>query len=70
MDELLVYCFIMGIIIIFSAGALAAFYWAARSGQFKQVGEGAASIFNEEEPIGKITDSFPGENKFNQKRVS
>lgn len=53
--------FIFLFILIFGAGVLYAFGWSARSGQFHRIDEGARSIFNEDEPVGKPTDAFPGE---------
>jgi len=42
------------------AAALSAFWWAAKNKQFENVEEGARAIFDESEPIGEATDSFPG----------
>ncbi len=39
--------------------ALFAIYWAAKTGQFSNVSEGAATIFDEDEPVGTPTDRFP-----------
>ncbi len=33
--------------------------WAIRSGQMGNFGGGASSIFDDEEPVGKMTDHFP-----------
>ena len=55
------YIFILVSILVFGAGVLYAFGWAARSGQFRRINEGARSIFSEDEPVGKPTDAFPGE---------
>ncbi|MBM3759444.1 MAG: hypothetical protein FJW36_04275 [Acidobacteria bacterium] len=35
--------------------------WAIRQGEFKNLRAGARSIFDENEPEGKVTDYFPGE---------
>ncbi len=35
--------------------------WAIRRGEFQNPREAAKMIFDEEEPIGRITDHFPGE---------
>lgn len=47
---------VMGVI---AASALAAFWWAARNGQFENVEEGSLSIFDADEPVGRSTDAFP-----------
>jgi cbb3-type cytochrome oxidase maturation protein len=43
-----------------SGSALIAFYWSAKHGQLRELEKGAKVIFDETEPIGKATDSFPG----------
>jgi len=40
--------------------ALGAFWWAAKDKQFENIEEGASCIFDESEPVGEPTDSFPG----------
>lgn len=40
--------------------AVLAFAWALRNGQFQNFKQGATSIFDPDEPIGKVTDRFPG----------
>jgi len=47
--------------ILLAATAVAALVWAIRSHQFRDFTAGARSIFDEEEPIGEMTDAFPGE---------
>lgn len=47
----------LGVAIVFGATAIWALGWAIRSGQFSDFGRGAASIFDDEEPVGCITDS-------------
>ncbi len=37
-----------------------AFVWAARTGQFRDPGAGARSVFDPDEPEGEATDRFPG----------
>lgn len=41
------------------ASALVALRWATRDGQFNQLQAGANSIFDDEEPVGRVTDAFP-----------
>ncbi len=47
------------LVIAFSAIAIWAFGWAARTGQFQNLEKGARSIFALDEPIGQPTDRFP-----------
>jgi nitrogen fixation-related uncharacterized protein len=56
----LVYSLIWGATIIFGATAVAALAWAAQTGQMRDPARGARSIFDAEEPIGQVTDAFPG----------
>lgn len=42
--------------VFLGGAALAAFYWAASTGQFKNMDEGSRVIFDEDEPVGKPTD--------------
>ena len=44
---------------LLSLSAVAAFIWAIRTNQFQNFQKGAQSIFDEEEPIGEMTDGFP-----------
>lgn len=54
------YILIWGCSLIFGGSAITALMWAIRSGQMTASQEGADSIFDDGEPIGKPTDSFPG----------
>lgn len=47
------------VMLVMAGTALAAFYWAARDGQFDDMRKGALSIFDSEEPQGVPTDAFP-----------
>jgi nitrogen fixation-related uncharacterized protein len=51
---------IYGFMIIFGITAIAALIWAIQTGQMEYFREGAASIFDGDEPVGKVTDAFPG----------
>jgi cbb3-type cytochrome oxidase maturation protein len=44
--------------VFFGGTTVAAFYWAARTGQFRNLEEGARSIFDGDEPVGSATDTF------------
>jgi hypothetical protein len=50
--------FLTGLIGIPAAG-LFILRWAARNGEFRHLDKIALSIFNEEEPVGELTDRFP-----------
>lgn len=43
----------------FGAAAVVALFWAARTGQFRQMETSAQVIFDADEPVGAVTDSFP-----------
>jgi cbb3-type cytochrome oxidase maturation protein len=47
-------------IIGFTVTAILAFLWAAGSGQFRNQQAAARSIFDADEPVGRMTDRFPG----------
>ncbi len=42
----------------FSASVIYALWWALRGGQMSDFQKGATSIFDEEEPIGRVTDTL------------
>ncbi len=50
---------VLGLIVIFSVTVIWALGWAARNGQMGHFREGAESIFDGDEPIGRMTDHFP-----------
>lgn len=55
----LIYIFIFGSILIFGLTAVAGLVWAVRTGQMKNFSAGATSIFDDDEPVGVMTDAFP-----------
>lgn len=57
------YTFIVVIAAAVMASAVYALYWAVKTGQFREIEKGATSIFDEEEPLGTPTDSFPQKRK-------
>lgn len=65
----LVLVILFALVIAFSAVAIGAFGWAAKTRQFSEFEEGSKSIFDEDEPIGRQTDRFP-EGKIPAARVS
>lgn len=52
---------ILGGAVIFGASAVWGLVWAIRHGQLSNFQAGARSIFDDDEPIGEVTDVFPGE---------
>lgn len=54
-----VYIATLGLAFLFGAMAIWGLAWAIRTRQFSDFRQGAASIFDEEEPIGEMTDRFP-----------
>lgn len=54
------YILIWGCMLLFGGSAICALMWAIRSGQLSGSQDGANSIFDVAEPIGKPTDVFPG----------
>jgi nitrogen fixation-related uncharacterized protein len=59
----LVYLVIWGAVLAFGLTAVYGLVWSIRTGQLERFSEGAASIFDDEEPIGTVTDGFPGEDR-------
>ncbi len=57
-----IYLLVLGGMIFLSGSALVAFYWAVQSGQFRGLGRAATVIFDDKEPMGKMTDRFPEKN--------
>lgn len=58
--EWLFYGLAFVIAVLITASAVWALQWSSRNGQLRDFEKGAASIFDENEPIGKPTDFFPG----------
>ena len=56
----LIYGLIWGSWVFFGIITVWALAWAVRSGQFDQLDDGSEVLFDEEEPIGRMTDTFPG----------
>lgn len=47
-------------VVILPAMALWALRWALRHGEFRNLQKISLSIFDEEEPLGRLSDRFPG----------
>jgi len=50
----------VGSLVVLPTSALLALRWAVRSGQLRDFQKGALLVFDDEEPVGQITDHFPG----------
>ena len=48
------------IAVAITASAVYALHWSSKRGQLRDFEKGAASIFDDKEPIGTPTDFFPG----------
>lgn len=57
------YIAVFGMLALFSGTVIWAMWWAVRGGQFSQFQHGATSIFDDDEPLGQITDAFPGQQR-------
>ena len=51
--------FIWTVILMLGCSAVIGLIWAVASGQLGEFQKGATSIFDEDEPIGEMTDAFP-----------
>ena len=58
---LFVFTFIWGFALIAGLTMVWLLAWAIKKGEFHNLREGARMIFDEGEPIGVVTDHFPGE---------
>lgn len=56
----LIYVFIFGSVFVAGLTAVYGLVWAVRDGQMRRFSAGAMSIFDDEEPVGRMTDAFPG----------
>jgi nitrogen fixation-related uncharacterized protein len=56
---ILVHGLIWGSWVIFGITTIWGLVWAVRTGQFQRLDQGARSIFDDEEPVGQMTDVFP-----------
>ncbi len=57
----LIYLLIWGTWVIFGISVIWALSWAVSRGHMTNVEQSGQSIFDDEEPIGEMTDYFPGE---------
>lgn len=52
---------------LFFVAAALALYWAHKHGQLSNLEQGARTIFDEDEPMGEVTDGFPAKRKRKRK---
>jgi hypothetical protein len=58
---MLIYIIILaGSFALLTGSALLALRWALRTGQLRNSEKAALLVFDEEEPVGEMTDYFPG----------
>ncbi|PTY06604.1 hypothetical protein DB347_11230 [Opitutaceae bacterium EW11] len=53
------YAFAFVFALLVTASAVYGLYWSSKHGQLRDFEKGAASIFDETEPVGVPTDFFP-----------
>ncbi len=57
---IVIWLLFIGGLVVLPGTALLALRWAVRQGEFRNWRKIALSIFDEEEPVGVMTDHFPG----------
>ncbi len=57
------YVLIFGTVMLFAVSVVWVFVWAIRNRQFEDFQRGATSIFEPDDRPGKLTDSFPDDDK-------
>jgi nitrogen fixation-related uncharacterized protein len=57
--EWIFYAFAFLIAAAITGTAVYALYWSSKHGQLRDFERGAVSIFDDEEPVGQMTDRFP-----------
>jgi len=53
------YVIVFGMLAVFGGTVIWSLWWAIRGGQFSDFQRGAVSIFDDDEPVGQVTDVFP-----------
>ena len=61
--EWIFYTFAFLVAAAISGTAAYALYWSSKHGQLRDFERGAASIFDEQEPVGEMTDHFPAKQR-------
>ncbi len=61
---MMIYCLIpIAGVVLLTGSALFALRWALHTGQLRHPAKTALQIFDEEEPVGEMTDGFPGQRR-------
>ena len=55
------YVLVFSILGLITLSVVLAWLWAVKTNQFSDFKKGATSIFDDDEPVGRVTDVFPGE---------
>jgi len=55
------YLAVFGIMLLFGGTVVWGLWWSINGGQLSDFQKGANSIFTDDEPIGRMTDAFPGQ---------
>ena len=55
----MIFIYITAFATVLGISAVCALFWAFRSGQMEDFSAGAISIFDDDEPQGRVTDGFP-----------
>ena len=55
------YILVFSALVLLTVAVIVGWIWAVRSGQMRKLNEGARIIFDDDEPVGEMTDAFPGE---------
>ena len=58
--DFLVYASLLGSILFFGGAAIFAMAWGLKNGEFQNFQRASQMIFDPDEPIGQVTDGFPG----------
>lgn len=61
--HIIYYITVFGMLALFSGTVIWALWWAVRGGQLSRFQHGATSIFDDDEPLGQVTDAFPGQQR-------
>ncbi len=63
MPEWFLYFVALPMAMLIVASAVYGLYWASKKGQLQDLEEGAKVIFDDEEPVGRLTDQILNQSK-------